>query len=326
MLTERENMEICWNHEQPEWVPMINTAAQMIISPEINDRPLFMNGKDDFGLEWEIDPKHPELMSHVKPGSEMFTDISDWEDFIRFPSCKDKNWEAAAARTKAMWAKKDTIQGYYVGNIGAFERICSMMGHTNALTAPYDDPEAYQAFIDGYVDYRLEQFEFIKKYYDVDFLMMHDDWGNQNGMFMAPEMWRKFYKEPERRLAARAHELGMKYMHHSCGYITPIVGDLVEIGVDSWHSVQPNNDLKMLKETYGDRIIFAGCVDPQVTDVPGASEEDIRAEVRRVIDTLGKGGGLMVSSAVMFSIIPKVDGIIDDEGTKYGRYENLKFS
>ena len=104
------------------------------------------------------------------------------------------------------------------------------------------------------------------------------------------------------------------------------IDDLVEIGVDSWHAVQPMNDLKMLKETYGDKLIFAGCVDAQVTDVPGVSEEVVRAEVRRAIDTLGKGGGLMVSSSVMFSIIPKVDGIIDDEGAKYGRYENLRFS
>ena len=102
MLTERENMEICWNHEQPEWVPMINTAAQMIITPEVNDRPLFMSGKDHFGLEWELDPAHPELMTHVKPGCEMFDDIEDWEDFIKFPDFKDKDWEAARMRTKAM--------------------------------------------------------------------------------------------------------------------------------------------------------------------------------------------------------------------------------
>lgn len=324
-MTERENMELCWNHEQPLWVPMINTASQMIISPEINDRPLFMSGKDDFGLEWELDPNHPELMTHVKPGREMFDDISDWEDFIHFPSCKDKNWEAAAMRTKAMWRKKNELQGYFVGNMGAFERICSMMGHVNALTAGYDDAEAYQAYIDGYVDYRLEQFEFIKKYYDVDFVMMHDDWGNEKQMFMSPEMWRQFYKEPERRMAQRCHELGMHYMHHSCGYITPIVGDLIEIGVDSWHSVQPMNDLKGLKEQYGNQIIFAGGIDPRVTDTGKATEEEIRAEVHRVIDTLGKGGGLMVSSAVMFSIIPGVDGIVDDEGKKYGDYSTLKF-
>ena len=325
MLTERENMEICWNHEQPEWVPMINTAAQMIITPEINDRPLFMSGKDDFGLEWELDPQHPELMTHVKPGGELFDDITEWEDFVKFPDVKDRNWEAARARTKAMWAKKDQLQGYFVGNMGAFERICAMMGHTNGLMAPYDDEEAYQAYVDAYADYRIGQFQLLKEYLDIDFVMMHDDWGNQENMFMSPEQWRQFYKEPERRMAKAAHDLGMKYMHHSCGYITPIVGDLVEIGVDSWHSVQPMNDLKSIKAAYGDKLVFAGAVDAQVTDAPGATEEMIRAEVRRAIDTLGKGGGLMASSSVMFSVVPKVDGIIDDEGKKYGNYATLKF-
>ena len=74
------------------------------------------------------------------------------------------------------------------------------------------------------------------------------------------------------------------------------------------------------------KLVFAGAVDTQVTDAPGATEETIRAEVRRVIDTLGKGGGLMASSSVMFSIVPKVDGIIDDEGKRYGNYATLKFS
>ena len=81
-MTGRENMELVWQHKQPLWVPMINTDAQMIITPEINDRPLFMSGKDAFGLEWELDPAHPELMTHVKPGSEIFDDISEWKKYI----------------------------------------------------------------------------------------------------------------------------------------------------------------------------------------------------------------------------------------------------
>ena len=32
-MTGRENMELVWQHKQPEWVPMINTDAQMIITP-----------------------------------------------------------------------------------------------------------------------------------------------------------------------------------------------------------------------------------------------------------------------------------------------------
>lgn len=324
-MTGRENMDLVWQHKQPVWVPMINTDAQMIITPEFNDRPLFMNGVDDFGVQWELDPEHPELMTHVKPGSELFDDISEWKKHVTFPSCKDKNWEMAAMRTKAMWAKKDEIQGYVVGNMGAFEKICAMMGHVNAMMAMYDDEEAFAEFVEAYADYRIEQMEYIKKYLDVDFLMMHDDWGNQKNMFFSPEMWRKFFKEPERRMVKRCQELGMHYMHHSCGYIEPIIPDLVEIGVESWHGGAPVNDLKKIKAEYGDKLIFAGGVDPQVTDTGKATEEEIRAEVRRVIDTLGKGGGLMISSAVMFSTVPNVDIIVDDETAKYGRYDTLKF-
>ncbi len=324
-MTGRENMELVWQHKQPEWVSMINTDAQMIITPEINDRPLFMNGTDAFGVQWELDPEHPELMTHVKPGCEVFDDITEWKKHVTFPSCKDANWEAAAMRTKAMWAKKDQLQGYFVGNMGGFERICALMGHVNGMMAMYDDEEAFAEFMEAYADYRIEQFEYLKKYLDIDFVMMHDDWGNQNNMFFSPEMWRKFFKEPERRMVKRCQELGMHYMHHSCGYIEPIIGDMVDIGVESWHGGAPSNDLKKIKSDYGNKLIFAGCVDPQVTDTGHATEDEIRAEVRRVIDTLGKDGGLMVSSAVMFSTVPGVDGIVDDECTKYGRYDTLKF-
>ena len=324
MLTERENMEICWNHEEPEWVPMINTAAQMIVTPEINDRPLFMDGQDWSGLEWELDKENPLLMTHVKPGGERFDDITEWKDYLQFPDYRGTlDWKAMGERTKAMWQKKDELQGYYVGNVGAFERICAEMGHVNGLMAPYDDEEAYQDYVNAYADWRISLFEPMKEYLDIDFVMMHDDWGNEKSMFMSPEMWRQFYKEPEKRMIDAAHQLGIKYMHHSCGNNTPIVGDFVEIGMDSWHSVQPNNDLHMLKQTYGDKLVFAGCVSPKATDRADSTEEEIRAEVRRVIDDLGRGGGLMASSAVMFSVVPGVDGIIDDEGLKYGRYEDL---
>ena len=205
--------------------------------------------------------------------------------------------------------------------------MSSVLGRqiVNGLMAMYDDEEAFAEFIEAYADYRIEQFEYIKKYLDVDFMMMHDDWGNQNNMFFSPEMWRKFFKEPERRMVKRCQELGMHYMHHSCGYIEPIIPDLVEIGVESWHGGAPVNNLKKIKAEYGDKLIFAGGVDPQVTDTGKATEEEIRAEVRRVIDTLGKGGGLMISSAVMFSTVPGVDITVDDETAKYGRYDTLKF-
>ncbi len=37
-MTGHENMELVWQHKQPEWVPMINTDAQMIIGSGSNGR------------------------------------------------------------------------------------------------------------------------------------------------------------------------------------------------------------------------------------------------------------------------------------------------
>lgn len=320
-MTERENMQMVWDHKCPDWVPMVGKASQMLITPEINDRPLFMSGKDWFGVDWELDPENPQFMTHVKPGFCLFDEISEWKQHVSFPSVKDLNWEMIGGRTKAMWAKSDELMGYTVGNMGAFERVNALMGFENGLCALYDT-EDYVDFVNAYADYRIEQMHYIKKYMNADFVMMHDDWGNQNNMFLSPELWREIFKEPERRMVEACRNLDMHYMHHSCGYIAPIVPDLVEIGVESWHSVSPVNNWAEMKEKYGRDLIFAGGVDPQVTDAPGASEEVIRQAVRDTIDVLGKDGGLLCSSAVMFSTVAGVDAIIEDEGTKYGQYRN----
>ena len=319
-MNERENMMRVWEHEMPEWVPSVNVASALLPTPEINDRSLFEDGTDWFGVKWALDPEQPLLMTHVVPGQSQFSDISEWPERLAFPDCEGLPWEAVRGRTNAIWHDRAERMGYVVCPMGAFERINAVMGFENGLMALYDDIEAYKACVDAYADYRIRQFPFFKEYMAPDFLMMHDDWGNQKNMFFSPDLWREAFKAPERRMVEAAHALDMRYMHHSCGYIEPIIGDLVEIGVDCWHSVSPVNDLAGIKAEYGDRLVFAGGVDPQATDAPDATEESIRAEVRRAIDVLGKGGGYLCSSAVMQSTVEGVDAIVEDEIAKYGRY------
>ncbi|MCL2492542.1 MAG: hypothetical protein FWF33_00665 [Clostridiales bacterium] len=319
-MNERENMQLVWEHKTPEWVPMLGTESQLIPLPEINDRSLFEDGTDWFGVKWELDPNQPLLMTHVVTGHPVFTDISRWREYLHFPAASELPWDAMKARTDMIWHDRDERMGYVVCAIGAFERVNAVMGFEDGLMALYDDIGAYKDLVNAYADYRIDQFGYYKKYLAPDFLMMHDDWGNQKNMFLSPELWREIFKEPERRMAAAAHDLGIYYMHHSCGYIEPIIPDLVEVGIDSWHSVSPVNNLAKIKAEFGDRLIFAGGVDPQVTDLPGVPEEEIRAEVRRAIDVLGKGGGYLCGSAVMQSTVAGVDAIIEDEGRKYGRY------
>jgi uroporphyrinogen decarboxylase len=67
------------------------------------------------------------------------------------------------------------------------------------------------------------------------------------------------------------------------------------MGADAFNPCQPCNDLKALKEAFGDRICFVGGVDSQfVLSNPTATPDDVREEVRQRIFDLAPGGGYLV--------------------------------
>ncbi len=79
---------------------------------------------------------------------------------------------------------------------------------------------------------------------------------------------------------------------HSCGDVTAILPDLVDIGVDVWETVQLHAlpiSAVHLKREYGRHIAFFGGVNTQ--RLPWASPADVAGEVQRCIETLGEGGG-----------------------------------
>ena len=137
----------------------------------------------------------------------------------------------------------------------------------------------------------------------------------QTSMLLSPELWREFFKPHEKRFAEHIHKLGMIYEHHSCGYVMPIVGDLVEIGVDALSPLNVCNDIPKLKKEFGNSICLIGGLNNQLIDAEGTGEEAIRAEVRRAIDENSFGG------AFMPSYIPtnaeKLE-IVKDEIIRYG--------
>jgi uroporphyrinogen decarboxylase len=78
-----------------------------------------------------------------------------------------------------------------------------------------------------------------------------------------------------------------------------VIDDLIEIGVDILNPVQTSAgkmaDLPALKARYGDRLTFCGAVDTHHV-LPNGTPEEVDAEVKRVIDILGPGGGYLVAS------------------------------
>ena len=133
----------------------------------------------------------------------------------------------------------------------------------------------------------------------VDIVWIGDDFGAQNRMMISPALFREFFKPRYARLFAEWKRINprVKIAFHSDGYITPIIADLVEIGLDILNPVQPKSmDPAEVKRNFGDRLALWGTIDIQEV-MPFGTPEDVRNEIRLRVRTAGRGGGLILAPA-----------------------------
>jgi len=135
----------------------------------------------------------------------------------------------------------------------------------------------------------------------IDVIMVSGtDFGTQSGPFISPDMYREIYKPFHKRINDWIHKnTSWKTFYHSCGSIVAFLDDFVEAGVDILNPVQTSAkdmDPKMLKERYGDKLVFwGGGVDTQRT-LPFGSPEEVRRQVSERCRIFGKGGGYVFSA------------------------------
>lgn len=324
MLSPRENALLAYHHKIPEYIPCFYTDIDMIQAhPALERYTGNTKGTDFFGVEWTYE-------SHIHApmptsGKIMFDDISEWEKYVKFPDLDAIDWEKQAnidVHTDFMaFVNGAGIVPYQDGHSiydndklrlcmvlnGMFERMHSFMGFENALIALAEDQEACEAYFSAMADFKIKYFEKIAKYYKMDVINAHDDYGSNDRLFMSPQTWRKLVKPHLKRMIDATHDLGLIYQHHSCGYIEPLFPDFVEIGMDAIDTLQAcNKNLPALKKEFGDKITFCGGFDNLgVLDVPGVTPEAVKKEYRRVIDSLAPGGSYVIFPiGAVFDFVP----------------------
>jgi uroporphyrinogen decarboxylase len=133
----------------------------------------------------------------------------------------------------------------------------------------------------------------------VDVVSVSDDVGTQDRTVVSPEMYRRLIKPGQAKAFAYIHErTGAPLMYHTCGSVYDIMDDLIEIGVDAINPVQTTAakmEPERLKRDFGRRISFWGGIDSHRV-LPWGSKEEVKQEVRRVINILGPGGGYILNS------------------------------
>jgi len=129
---------------------------------------------------------------------------------------------------------------------------------------------------------------------EVDGVMFRDDWGTNDGLLIAPEMWREIFRPLYREYCKILHEKDKFAFFHSEGNISDIFGDLVKIGIDAVHSQLYRMDFNRLVKRYRGRVTFWGEMDPQRLHNPGSPDE-FREAVLLTRKALDFGGGGVIA-------------------------------
>lgn len=276
---------------------------------------------DQWGTYIRFEESDPAAVPIVTPENQVIKDIVDWKDYVKVPDLLGKcseGWEAAIEAEKAI--DHDKYATMVIMGTGIFEQLHMLMTFEDTLMNLFDEEveDEMHELIDTICEYRLTYMKLVVEHLHPDMIVSHDDWGSKTSMFMSPETWRKFFKEPYRRLYDYLHSQGVIVMHHGDSYMEPIVEDMAEIGVDIWQGVLPTNNIKAISEKVGDRMLLFGGID-SVVDREDATEEEIRTETRRALNEYGDLKGYWPGHTYggPGTIYPEVEKIIIDEINKY---------
>jgi uroporphyrinogen decarboxylase len=198
-------------------------------------------------------------------------------------------------------------QHFAVPNLGwvLFERAWSLRGFETFLLDMALDPDFAEELLERITGIQLT---LIKRFINlgVDGGYFGDDYGSQANLLFSPEMWRQMIKPRLARLFAPFREADLPIIMHSDGQISPILPDLIEIGLTTLNPVQPEVlDHTWLKETFGERLTYYGGISTQ-SSLPYGSPAEVQAAVKKCLYNLAPNttGLLVAPSHRMMTDIP----------------------
>ena len=328
-MTHRERVLAAMRHEEPDRVPLFyrdvpevrsrlmadlrcgdfETLMQHLgidfrwVGPEYVGPPLederTGGRRDIWGVEYRYVP-FSETAGYWEAASHPLADCDDpaeladyaWPDLAWFDFATLGDQVAACDNYAVM-----TATGAASPGILQIPVQC-LVGQEKSFLDMALNPDFFDALVRRVLDFQLP---FIDRMLGaagdrIDFFRIGDDYGTQNGLLIAPEMWRRRIRPALRAMARVAAGHGAYYYHHSCGGIRELIGELIDVGVDVLDPVQvkaAGMAPAELKAEFGQRVCFSGGVDEQDL-LPRGTPADVRQGVFRLLDDMARGGGFFL--------------------------------
>jgi hypothetical protein len=155
---------------------------------------------------------------------------------------------------------------------------------------------------------------------DFDFFWVMDDLAWNQAPFFSPRVFREFIF-PYMQEVAQA--IKKPWVFHSDGNILPLLDDLVRLGMNAIHPIQPGAmDIGQVKAKYGNHLCLVGNIDVGYTLTRGSPSE-VDQEVKERIETVGRDGGYIISSSISITDYCRPENVLAmaDAVRKYGAYK-----
>ncbi len=246
--------------------------------------------------------------------------ITSWDDLERYP------WPDPAE--VGYYVLEETARHLppamkIIGGVnGIFEHTWFLMGFENFCFALVEQPELIEAMFERVGQFSLEVFKTIIEGESIGAMWMSDDLAYYSGPMINPDYYRRYLFPWYRRMTELCRAKDMPCLFHSDGNLWTVLDDLVDIGFNALHPIEPKAmDINEVKARYGDKLCLCGNIDLGYTLTRGTPDE-VRAEVRQRIKDLAPGGGYCVgSSNTVTDYVPLENFKAMIEATfEYGRY------
>ena len=334
MMTEKENLLTVYRGGIPEWIPVGRMgpepgkypAAMMMGPPLLGPQQEKGGGRDIWGVNYI--PTESTGNALIPDNSEFILpldNLKNWRDVLKAPDINGIDWEKLSKeKIEKSGINRDETALTYSLHFGYFQLLMSFMGFEDGLLAMYEEPELVHELLEFLSEFYMNICDLTIDYFKPDILQLFDDTAAWGASFISDDMYREFLVPHHTKFAKRGLDRDIVLAMHNCGKCGSLMDIFAQMGITVWDPAQTCNDLKSIKEKYGNSMVIAGgwdgngrLMEPDVTD------EEIRQSVRDAIDAYAPGGGFCWRGGFLGAVGDpepvRKTGVVIDEATNYGR-------
>jgi len=225
-----------------------------------------------------------------------FANIHKLEDLDRslFPTADRFDYSHVKAD-----CQKILDQGYAVcfgtaGDMDFINSIARARGTEQVLIDLITDDPVYLEIMEARFQFYYQMHERVLQTAEglVDFTHIGEDLGTQTAQVIDHDIFERHFAPRFKNYFEMVHSYGARTMMHICGCTRAFLPRLIELGLDVYDVVQPTTpetDIEVLKNDFGENLLFCGSVCVQTTLAFGTPEE-VEKEVKRRLKLFSKGG------------------------------------